>query len=268
MATNTRDKRASVLRHSQAWMGVLPSPESGVNAGDRAELALTYRNFLDGTKLYLRNTQVNAIGSTYYDMVLEAGTSADTAVVNATAAGTEIQFTKTAGGSLVQWVSGGAPVGGFTLTSLNLSEWFKESLSTVNVGGRVRVFKRTAAGVETELSGVWDSGTWDGGGWDGGFDNAAEFTTSDVEYTWTANVEDTAFAEDDRILVKFYIVNIGTMDVGTATLTFNAAVNSTGDSFVEVFPQVTFKIDSSGLTYSMLERFQPRGLMRGVFGGH
>lgn len=221
-----------------------------------------------GTRLYLRSAQLNAIGATYYDMVSDSGTSADTAVVDATAAGTEIQFTKTAGGSLVQWVSGGAPVGGFTLNSLNLSQWFKESVATVNAGGRVRVFKRTAAGVETELSGVWDAGNWDAGGWDGGFDNAAEFATTDTEYTWSADVVDTAFAEDDRILLKFYITNIGTMDVGTATLTFNAADGATGDSYVEVFPQVVFKIDSSGITYSMLERFQPRGLMRGVFGGH
>jgi hypothetical protein len=31
------------------------------------------------------------------------------------------------------------------------------------------------------------------------------------------------------------------MDTGTATLTFNAAVDATGDSYVEAFPQVTFK---------------------------
>jgi hypothetical protein len=180
------------------------------------------------TTLYLRNTQTNGIGSTYYDMLSTAGASSDTAVVNATVAGTEIQWTKTAGGAIAQWISGRAPAGGFTLTQADISVWVHQDGLPTNIGGRYRVFKRAADTTETELGG-------------GPFDNGVEFGTTATETTWTGNVTDTAFAEDDRILIKLYITNIGVMAVGTGTLTFNAADAATGDSFITITPAVTFK---------------------------
>jgi hypothetical protein len=185
------------------------------------------------TKLFLRNTQANGIGATYYDMIIDAGSATDTAVVNTTAAGTEIQFTKTAGGSVIQFVSGRAPAGGFTLTTTDISLWMHESNMNANIGGRYRVFKRTGAGVETELGG-------------GPFNDGVEFGTSAAEMLWTGNVTDTAFAENDRILLKIYITNVGTMATGfTGTLTFNGADGATGDSFFNIAETITFKFDSS-----------------------
>lgn len=201
-----------------------------------------------GTKLYLRNTQTNGIGSTYYDLIIEAGGSADTAVVNATPAGTEIQFTKTAGGAIAQFISGRAPVGGFTLTTTDISVWLHESVGTANIGGRYRIFKRAADTTETELGG-------------GTYDQGAEVATSATEYTWTGNVTDTAFAEDDRILLKLYITNVGTMDTGTGTLTFNAAAAATGDSWLNIMPAVTFKAEAGANLIAM-----ERSTFRGIFG--
>ena len=179
------------------------------------------------TTLYLRNTKVNDLGATYYDMLTTAGSASDTAVVNATLAGTEIQFTKTAGGAIAQWVSGKVPAGGFTLTSADLSIWAKEDADLTNAGGRFRLFRREADGTETELAG-------------GPFDDGVEFTTTDAEYTWSGDATDTAFIEGDRVLLKLYITNIGVMAIGTATLTFNAADAATGDSFLNIFPAVVF----------------------------
>lgn len=189
--------------------------------------------FTAATKLYLRNTQANNIGATYYDLLTTAGASADTGVVNAEAAGTEIQWTKTAGGSLMNFISPRLAAG-VTLTSADLSIWAKEDALTVNAGARARVFKRASGGTETELGG-------------GPFDDGVEFTTTDTEYTWTANFTDTAFVEDDRILLKLYITNVGIMVAGTATLTFNAADAATGDSFMQLAQAVTFKAESTGL---------------------
>ena len=184
----------------------------------------------DSTVLYLRNTTENGIGSTYFDMLAAAGSSADTAVVNAAVAGTEVQWTKTAGGALVQWVSGRVPAGGYTLGRVDVSVWAKENDALTNIGGRLRVFKRTSGGTETEIG-------------PGPFDDGVEFTTSDAEYTWTADVANTALSENDRVLVKLYITNIGVMATGTGTLTFNAADAATGDSFIAVYPAVTFKAE-------------------------
>lgn len=186
-------------------------------------------------KLYLRSTQTNGIGSTYYDLLTTAGSSADTAVVDTTVAGTEIQFTKTAGGTVAQFISGRVPSGGFTLTSSDVSLWMEESSALVNAGGRYRLFKRESNGTETELAA-------------GPFDDGVEFGTSATEMTWAGDPTDTAFAEDDRVLLKIYVTNVGVMAIGTATLTFNAADAATGDSFINIFPSVTFK--SEGTTAS------------------
>lgn len=183
------------------------------------------------TKLFLRNTQNNGIGATYYDMVTTAGSASDTGVVNTVASGTEIQWTKTADGSILQWVSGRAPAGGFTLTTTDISVWCHESHMNANAGGLYRVFKRTSLGVETELLG-------------GPFNDGVEFGTAAAEMLWAGNVTDTGFAEDDRILLKLYITNVGTMGGGfTCTVTFNGADAATGDSFFNVAETITFKSD-------------------------
>ena len=189
------------------------------------------------TKLYLRNTQLNNIGATYYDLLLTAGSSADTAVVDATVAGTEIQFTKTAGGSLVNFITPPLALA-YTLTTTDISSWFKESTDLVNVGARARFFKYSS-GSESELTG-------------GPFDDGVEFTTSDAEYTWTANHGDTAFAVGDRLLLKLYITNVGVMALGTATLTFNAADGATGDSFIQISEALTFSAEVSGVSNSLM----------------
>lgn len=183
------------------------------------------------TKLFLRSTQNNGIGATYFDMAATAGSSTATAVVNSAASGTEIQWTQTAGGAAIQFVSGRAPSGGFTLTTTDISIWAHESNAQANCGGRYRVFKRTAAGVETEIGG-------------GPFNDGVEFGTAAAEMLWAGNVTDTAFAENDRILLKLYITNVGTMGSGrTCTLTYNGANAATGDSFFNIAETVSFKSD-------------------------
>lgn len=185
------------------------------------------------TKLFLRNTTTNGITDTgdgiLYDLSTSAGSSVDTTVTNTTASGTEIQATKTAGGSTVAWISGRAPSGGFTLTTSDISLWQVESNMNANIAGRYRVFKRAANGTITELGG-------------GPFSDDVEMNTADREDTWAGNVTDTAFAEDDRILIRYYLTNSGTMASGhTGTMKFNAADAATGDSFFNIAETVSFK---------------------------
>jgi len=188
------------------------------------------------TKLYLRNAQTHGLtpsgDTTWYDMATTAGASVDTGVVNTAGSGTEIQWTKTAGGSTIAWISGRVPSGGFTLTSTDVDLWAQESNGQANCGGRYRVFKRASNGTITEVGG-------------GPFNDGVEFGTSAASMTWTGNVTDTAFAEDDRILVRFYITNVGTMGSGrTCTMSFNAADAATGDSFFNIAETVSFKANA------------------------
>ena len=181
------------------------------------------------TKLFLRNTAANAI-SNFYDMVVAAGASAGTGVVNTAAGGTQIQWTRTAGGTVLEWISGRVPSGGFTLAgTISFSIWAKESNMLANIGARARVFKRTAAGSESEVGG-------------GPYNDGVEFGTGDAEMTWTGTPTSTAFSENDRIIVRYYITNVGTMATGyTGTITYNAADAATGDSFFQINENVTFK---------------------------
>ena len=211
------------------------------------------------SKLYLRNSQLHGISGTgdgiLYDMLKDApGSSADTVVTNTTASGTQIQATKTAGGSTVAWISGRVPAGGFTLTDADISLWELESNMSANIGGRFRLFKRTSAGVITELVG-------------GPFDDGVEMSTTNQEDLWatsTTGLTDTAFAEDDRIILRYYLTNILTMGGSfTGTMTFNAADATTGDSFLNLAETVVFKSDAAPVIYSNLESMG-RGMGRGM----
>lgn len=185
------------------------------------------------TKLFLRNT-VSVISDTgdgvLYNMVTEAGSAVDTDTVTLTDGGTEIQWTQSAGGSSIAWISGRVPSGGFTLTTTDISVWLLESNMNDEAEGRYRVFKYTPGPTIVELGG-------------GPFDDGAELGTTITEMLWAGNVTDTAFAENDRILLRLYATNFTTMTAGTANLQFNAADATTGDSFFNIAETVAFKAE-------------------------
>ena len=192
------------------------------------------------TKLFLRATQANSIGATYFDMLTAAGAAATTAVVATTNGGTEIQWTQTSGGAELLFVSGRAPAGGFTLTTTDISIWASESGTGIDAAGAYRIFKRDSLGVETELGG-------------GLYSDGVEFTkTTATEMVWTGNPTDTAFAENDRILLKIKAVeaSAGAMSVGTCTLTYDAADAATGDSFFNIAETVAFKAEEVSVAIS------------------
>src|SRR5688500_15727922 len=139
------------------------------------------------TILFLRNTTTSGV-SGYQDLSAAQGASVATGVVNTTASGTEIQWTATAGGSVIAWISGRSPTGGWTLSGTVTFEIYAlESNMNANIGARARLFKRTAAGVITEIGG-------------GPFNDGVEFSTSAGLMTWTGTPSSTPFAEDDQLI--------------------------------------------------------------------
>lgn len=188
------------------------------------------------TKLFLRDTSANPIGI-FYDLSTTAGSAAAGHEVSTAASGTQIQWTQGTGGAALEWISGRVPAGGFTLAgTMTFSIWAKESNMSANCGARARVFKYSG-GVETEIGG----GPWNDG---------VEFGTSDAEMVWTGTPTSTAFAEDDRIIVRFYITNIGTMAGGyVCSITFNGADAAAFDSFFQINENVTFKAEAVPTTF-------------------
>ena len=197
------------------------------------------------TELKLRDTQTHGIGrfgEFIFDMVTAFGASARTAVVDTVTSGTDIQWTwEITRDWEISWVSGRVPAGGFTLTSLTVIDmWASESMSTANCGGRIRLYKFSPTGVETELAG-------------GPFNDGVEFGTALAQMSWTANPTDTAFAENDRLMLKVFITNIGIMAGAlTCSLSFNAATGTTGDSLITLNETVTFKPENNFTGHTLI----------------
>lgn len=185
------------------------------------------------TKLFLLDAAANAIG-VFKDMLIVAGTVGRAGIVNTVASGTEIQWAQADGVTALEYISGRAPAGGFTLSGLmTFSIWANESNMAANCGARARVFKRTLAGVETEvLGGPWDDGV--------------EFiVTTSTEMVWTGTPTSTLFLENDRVIVRYYITNIGTMGGGnTCQIGYNNADTAASDSFFQINENVAFKAES------------------------
>jgi len=197
------------------------------------------------TVLYLRNTTTNGITDTgdtvVYDMVITAGAALDTGVVTLVASGTEIQWTKTAGGNSMAFISGRVPVGGFTLAAEpTCSIWGEESNVNDNTTWGFKLYKYVPGPTITQIEAIAEDGV--------------EFTTSPTERTKVLGTvdPDITFAENDRILLRLFAVDIGTMTAGTATLSFNAAAAATGDSFLSIVEAVTFKAEAAAIRASVM----------------
>lgn len=179
-------------------------------------------------RYYLRNAQTHGLtpsgDGVWEDLSLTAGAPGGqvSVLANPTAGGTEIQFKQS--GSLHGFIGPAAPAGGFTLTTLSLTIYGQENSMNDNVGFRCRVFKRSAAGVITEVGG-------------GPFNDGVELGTSEGAMSWIADVTDTVFAQNDRILLRFYLTNVGTMaaNANASQLWYdNGTSGGNGNSFVDI----------------------------------
>lgn len=191
------------------------------------------------TKLFLRTTQANRLGvSTRFDLLTAAGSSLTTGVVNTAGSGTNIQWTQTAGGALLEWIS--PPLAaGFTLATtdtMTFNIWALESSMNANAGGRARVYRWSRAGGISELAGSpWNDG--------------AEFGTAVAVMNWTGTVSSNeVFNIGDRIIVRYFITNVGTMGGGfTCTLDYNGGTSGAdGDSWFQLNNNVTFLSETYG----------------------
>lgn len=173
------------------------------------------------TVLVARRTNTIGIGA-FLDLLPTYGVTANTTgVTNTTAGGTEIQMTTTAGGAVLEWISPrlqtawmvDAPAHvGLIVTAF-------ESAATVNATSRAKVFRRQPDGTETEL--------WRG---DASAEYGLTLTFITAIFNLTANivVTPTAVQEDDRIVVRVYVIPFGgTMGAGTVTVGYDNPFSST-----------------------------------------
>lgn len=204
------------------------------------------------TKLFLRASENSGIGTPRYrDLSTTAGASAKVArvaVVSGDVVNSERQFFKNSTKTQLLTFVTQPLAAGFTLSgTMTFSVWGLEGSMNNNAGLRARVYKRTAAGVETEVGG----GPWD--------DNV-EMGTSFAEMTWTGTPTSTAFAAGDRIVVRIFTDIVGANASATADcqVQYNGADGAAGDSFFQITENVTFDANAALGTF-FDEQFEGAG---------
>jgi hypothetical protein len=182
------------------------------------------------TTLYLRDTVTArpSLGGLLYDDVLTAaGAAAATKTANTTASGTEI--------IIGSWVTGRLPAGGIAnIGAITLNMYGFESNLNANCTFGAQFYKLTPAGVESNLLAA------------GRVNDNVEFPATSVSLmNWVCTPDQNrTFAEDDRIVVKIYASNFGTMASGrVVTLNYNSGTGTPSGSNIVLTETITFKAE-------------------------
>jgi hypothetical protein len=209
------------------------SYDASASAASYIELADTVTTKPNGAKLWLRRTTTIGI-STFMDLLPVLGSTANTtAVVNTAAGGTEIQWTKTAGGALAHWITKRFKYGWSVddVNSFDSRILALESNASANVTLRLKIFKRKPDGTEVLVATKND-----------GAGTELPVTVSARTGVMTS-VTPMTVEEDDRLILRAYAANAGTMGGGfTATINYDSNVDSgSGNSSITIFESAEFK---------------------------
>lgn len=193
------------------------------------------------TKFRLHNTAAAISGYKAMDISLGPfGNAAIVSTTTATAGGTDIQLTDTAGGNALSWISEPFSAG-FTLSgTVTCNLYGGESATSVNAAYRCRIFKYSG-GSEGSAIGTCQMAT--------------ELSTSTTTArNWTCTPTSTAFSAGDRLVVKFFLENCatsgcptGTMGAGTVTSRYEGPTDATsGSSWVQINETQATNVESAG----------------------
>lgn len=209
--------------------------------------AVTFLGY-NQTKVYMRRTTAAAIGN-FFDALTSAGPvqGAATAVV-ATANVSEKQWTRTSGGTVIEWITPRfkedwvfktTGITGVTGRSAYTVTFVLESATSANVGYRVKLF-RWRAGVETlALSMDYLSETTTAGA-ALALDNLnAQANTTNI------TLNQTDFKIDDRLVIRAYAIPVGGAMPSGQTGTLYYDTDNAGQQFwLTLFETLFFKAES------------------------
>lgn len=207
----------------------------------------------DDTLLSLRRTTTIGIGS-FMDLSETFGSGASTtAVVNTSAGATEIVWTKTAGGTVAEWISPRLSAQWDTLAGLANGKLMakvmmaaKESATAANASLRYKIFARDPDGVESMIlqGEPWGVGGGSGDNITTTLTNYGPIASGSSVYNQNPNV-----GEDWRLVFRAYIIKpAGLTMAGGQTVTFNydgpLPVTTVGTSYVRLYDLPLFKAES------------------------
>lgn len=160
------------------------------------------------TKIRLHDQASDVAGYKNADLLLGPGNT--TAVTNTAASGTDIQVTKTGGGTALAWITPPFQAAVTLSSTLTCNIYAGESASAANSALRCRLFKYSGgsegaaivtANMTTELS-----------------------TSTTTVRNWTGTVSSTVFAAGDRLVIKLFLENCATSSCPTGTMGGSATV--------------------------------------------
>lgn len=183
------------------------------------------------TKFRLHNSPSSIAGYSAMDLALgPVGATVQTSVTNTTGSGTSIQATKTGGGTVLKWIS--EPISaGFTLSgTVTCNVYAKEQSAANNATVQCQLYKYSGSEGASIFSANFGS----------------ELTTSIAANNWTGSPSSTAFSTGDRIVLKLFVVNVGTMGAGTPGVTadYDGPTDAAdGSTWVQINESVTTTAD-------------------------
>ena len=184
------------------------------------------------TKLLMHDAAGAVSGYKKMDTALGPGLT--TSVTNTVAGPTSgVQITKTAGGTLLAWISAPLASAGTISGTVTLNTWASESAAPANSGMQVTVHKYSG-GSEGAAFLNTEKGT--------------ELTTSIANQNWTGTPTSTSFAIGDRIVVKWWINDAGgNMGTGkTVTADYDGTgAGADGETYVQFTENLSFQSEDA-----------------------
>ena len=176
-------------------------------------------------------SDVTGYSQAYVDMKSPNTTTLTNSATATTASGTSIQATATTGGTALKWIT--APIGAAVtlVTQVFVNIWAKESNAANNCTVSIQLFPYSAAAEGSVF--LTDTSY------------ATELTTSYVAQRYTtAAATSQAFAVGDRLVIKLFIINVGTMGAAAsgALIDYDAPTEGVdGDTFIDI--QEPFRVN-------------------------
>ncbi len=177
-------------------------------------------------RIYLSNDASDVAGykQAYVDMRSPNTTALTLSTTTTTGSGTSIQATDTAGGTALKWITPPFLTAKTLVTQVFCNIWAKETSVAANCTVSIQLFPYSAASEGSVF--LTDTAY------------TTELTTSFLaqRYTTVAATSQ-AFAAGDRLVIKLYIINVGTMGAvtGGALIDYDSPnENTDGDTYIDI----------------------------------
>ncbi len=184
-------------------------------------------------RIYLSNdvSDVSGYKQAYVDMRSPNTTALTLSTTTTTGSGTSIQCTDTAAGTALKWITPPLGAAQTLVTKVFCNIWAKETSAAANCTVSIQLFPYAAASEGSVF--LTDTAY------------TTELTTSFACQRYiTAAATSQVFAATDRLVIKLFIINVGTMGAvtGGALVDYDGPTeNADGDTYIDI--QEDFRVN-------------------------